>query len=506
MEAAAVAADRIVQEARMTVQDSNCLSAVSSASSNSTLRTALRALLVRCTVHSSDRFPRLCDLGLWFALESTLFQSLPGSITRVKLLLFCMGKLSLHTGWRQFALRTQLHTAIAQALMLPQLLHSARATAGQLLTELLHFSSTTAKLEAHRAGATAALVDRNNMLPGLLAELLCTCSAGRYVLREPDRALLCLQTLHVLLKRSFNQRRPVQFTSVTLCLCRLMDNDLVRCSAALQHKQNFVGDVLHQMQEDWSRVDSLRLMQSLMGKGDTCFVGQPKESKLPQGEPVELCVQLWAKRFGAEGFDTLIQTMNRSTLVYTHMLASNIMKSLADHLVLPSTRAAAAACSLLRSVRLLQARSPSCALRALYTLLQVLVNGQLMSLHLPIQLQPAVEVHAIERLAHVPTYDCSVDQDCPVCLCPLTPETAHRTSCGHRMHGACLRTWLRENTTCPVCRSTGIDIVAHIQEQQVQWRQQQQTAEQRARMLVQHQQTAPPLAFFTRGLSRSFFS
>ena len=495
MESAVAAAEKIVAEAQRTVQDGACVNAITAATSNNTLRAALRTLLVRCTATDSDRFPRLCDLGLWSALETALWKCLDFSLTRVKLLMFCMGKLAKRTGWRQCALRTRLHAAIAQALALPELLHSARTTAEQLLAELLHFSCTTTKLEAHRAGATAAVLTSEKLHAGLLAELLCSCSAGRYVLRDPERALRCLQKLHLLLKRMHTQSRPMQYTAVVQCMCRLLDNDLVRCSAALQHKQHLVRDTLCHLQEDWSRVDALRLVQSLLGRGDTCFIGQPKESKIPQGEPVDQCVELWTKTFGTEGLAEVVDALNRSSMAYVHMLGSNAIKPLAEYLVLCSAQASAAADCLVRSIILLQLRTPSCALRALYTLLQVLVNGQLMDKSLPVLLSPAVNVYAIEKLVHVPTHDCGDSgTDCPICLCQLTPDTTHRTSCGHRMHGACLRTWLRENRNCPVCRSDGINIVAHIEQQQ----QQRESAERQSA-------SPPPLDLFTRGLRRALF-
>ncbi|KAF0733458.1 hypothetical protein Ae201684P_004992 [Aphanomyces euteiches] len=48
---------------------------------------------------------------------------------------------------------------------------------------------------------------------------------------------------------------------------------------------------------------------------------------------------------------------------------------------------------------------------------------------------------------HPPT-----DADCVVCMEPITADAARLSACGHIFHTACIRPWLRRNTTCPLCR------------------------------------------------------
>ncbi len=44
------------------------------------------------------------------------------------------------------------------------------------------------------------------------------------------------------------------------------------------------------------------------------------------------------------------------------------------------------------------------------------------------------------------------DQDCSICFGALS-ESAARTRCGHVFHAQCLKQWMQQATSCPICRS-----------------------------------------------------
>uniref|UniRef100_A0AC35GLW2 RING-type domain-containing protein n=1 Tax=Panagrolaimus sp. PS1159 TaxID=55785 RepID=A0AC35GLW2_9BILA len=45
--------------------------------------------------------------------------------------------------------------------------------------------------------------------------------------------------------------------------------------------------------------------------------------------------------------------------------------------------------------------------------------------------------------------------ECTICLSPLTPSNTYAiTKCGHTFHQRCIRTWLRDASNCPTCRTT----------------------------------------------------
>lgn len=47
------------------------------------------------------------------------------------------------------------------------------------------------------------------------------------------------------------------------------------------------------------------------------------------------------------------------------------------------------------------------------------------------------------------------DQQCVICLSDFNKEEeAVKTSCNHLYHKECLRTWFKENNSCPTCRKT----------------------------------------------------
>ena len=42
---------------------------------------------------------------------------------------------------------------------------------------------------------------------------------------------------------------------------------------------------------------------------------------------------------------------------------------------------------------------------------------------------------------------------CPICLEPTDSASVWRLACGHQFHGACVRHWLTQSETCPICRT-----------------------------------------------------
>jgi hypothetical protein len=46
------------------------------------------------------------------------------------------------------------------------------------------------------------------------------------------------------------------------------------------------------------------------------------------------------------------------------------------------------------------------------------------------------------------------EEDCSVCLAPITPEcSAMLRGCGHLFHAACIEAWVHERPSCPLCRT-----------------------------------------------------
>jgi hypothetical protein len=43
--------------------------------------------------------------------------------------------------------------------------------------------------------------------------------------------------------------------------------------------------------------------------------------------------------------------------------------------------------------------------------------------------------------------------DCPICFEMVTTTNRRVLPCGHVFHGSCVKQWLRDHTTCPMCRA-----------------------------------------------------
>lgn len=46
----------------------------------------------------------------------------------------------------------------------------------------------------------------------------------------------------------------------------------------------------------------------------------------------------------------------------------------------------------------------------------------------------------------------STQQECPICFDKICQNDGSALPCMHSFHTQCIRTWLMENNTCPVCR------------------------------------------------------
>ena len=57
--------------------------------------------------------------------------------------------------------------------------------------------------------------------------------------------------------------------------------------------------------------------------------------------------------------------------------------------------------------------------------------------------------------------------DCVVCLDPVYGnEKLRRLACHHGFHVHCIETWLKDRSTCPICRSPVSPLSPHPQQQQ----------------------------------------
>lgn len=51
------------------------------------------------------------------------------------------------------------------------------------------------------------------------------------------------------------------------------------------------------------------------------------------------------------------------------------------------------------------------------------------------------------------------ENNCSICIEPITDsQETKTTACGHTFHKECYRTWILQNTSCPICRHEGMDV------------------------------------------------
>jgi hypothetical protein len=55
-------------------------------------------------------------------------------------------------------------------------------------------------------------------------------------------------------------------------------------------------------------------------------------------------------------------------------------------------------------------------------------------------------------LAITPIENWTPEDKCTICICVYLPNM-FKTSCGHYFHGRCIRRWLQEKNSCPICQT-----------------------------------------------------
>ncbi|XP_075911015.1 E3 ubiquitin-protein ligase RNF181 isoform X2 [Petromyzon marinus] len=65
---------------------------------------------------------------------------------------------------------------------------------------------------------------------------------------------------------------------------------------------------------------------------------------------------------------------------------------------------------------------------------------------------PPASLAAVEALARTPVAETGASPPCPVCLASLCGELGTSLPCSHLFHDSCIRPWLQQTNSCPVCR------------------------------------------------------
>ena len=74
----------------------------------------------------------------------------------------------------------------------------------------------------------------------------------------------------------------------------------------------------------------------------------------------------------------------------------------------------------------------------------------------PMMLTPRVDSAEVTRrmgfLAITPIENATPEDKCSICISAFLPNM-FKTSCGHYFHGRCIRRWLQEKNSCPICQT-----------------------------------------------------
>lgn len=491
----------LVQEATRTHNDYNtllniiCTAAAGDAAARGVRKHLLQYIANTCT-DNPDRYQQWLGMGLFYALSAVLQQSYE-CLATVKAVCACLTKImETNRGCRAAARQADVHGQLTLVLVSIRLDEAGADLICGLIGELLKNQSTDLIWHSHAEGATKGMVvNFSCTYPRLLLcrELLRTCSACRFVLRTPDRAVFVITQLQKQIEvGTDSELRHLAVES----LCCLLDCD-VRTRLYIDNPALFCRGMLVQLTVPATRVTTLKVLRSLLGCGVHTFPNQVKETKvstrLEQHRAIE---EVWLPHLTCIADTFLYSSISSSnsssnTCQQTHVLATAVLEALAQHQIFSFATVCALADTFLAALTVLTtARSFEQCFAVLRALARIQLNANNNGCSGALHVNAAAFIKAVTavRLLNSVRFDhyrCDrsivsaaampdASASCPICLSPLSGSSGGggggggvtQTHCQHKMHHLCLLQWETSSSnssssksTCPVCRSPGIDII-----------------------------------------------
>lgn len=468
--------------------------------STTMLRTALRAVLLRCRLLSQS-VRGLIDAGLFIALRAAVESGLGvraftgsgdlllSSCTRLRLCLCCLRSLRVVLGplWVDAVSAAGIATSLCRGLasMTSSLStsHSIVAIMCDVLQPLLSASSVSAILRAHKCGVTHILVTNlkadSPIVLSLLAELLRTCSACRYILRSSKRTTRVMNSLLGIL----TEGNPSHRSDASFCIAQLMNNSLpkVTNSISQQSKEILCTFLLGQLDLPDHASTAVYVLRSCVGHGSTAHLLQFKGNRGPKDSEISSAADIWSSLVQQfDGCSRIVSWLSFCSLESDHKIGYSVIRGLAERGVFTLLESQAAIQCVCASIQyLIDSEHIWHCERALWCLSYLVMSptglikvtemnsdcaSALRTSIMSIAMLCGITFDSkcrVKRFVHVPT-DATKEISCPICMEEDINDEPCMLACGHVMHSRCIRKWKDTSFSCPVCRSTGFDLVLHI--------------------------------------------
>jgi hypothetical protein len=431
------------------------------------LQEKYKELIERCQV----RFKEMVKVGMFEAFTAILHST--NQLHSPK-----SARLTVATIRNVCTNQTNWTAAARQASLIPPLIDVLKKTchdltdvdaACSILTSLLINTEYRVVLDAHRKGATNACLYRLGYRVSsirLLSELVRCNSVCRHIMRQEVRARRTLDHIYASLDMGNRGVYHGRYLAAVDAFCRLVDNDIVRTTALLP-MQGVAQLVVHQLQQE-VHVHAVRLLRTLVGKGISCFLGQAKESRRPSALQVRITASKWSQALGNDSIEGLLCAVKRTPTTGVWRMTLMILQELSQHVALHHTTAMEALSCMCELVQ--RTKDVTTLRKILYTCMQVCLSAGIdAQSHLSLvnacsNATRKADFNSVCRgdcFYHAPAKVWNSTDTCTVCLEKLD-ENVQETSCKHVFHEECLLKWLEVSEggeQCPVCRSTGLDVV-----------------------------------------------
>lgn len=452
----------------------------------------LHALRTICSVSSDPaKFKDLCQLGLMYAFVAVLeylcavekrHLDVKRSNRKLKLTATCLKSIcDLNCTFSRFAKAAKLTDSMAHLLCHSDLPYTVSSTLCDVISTCIRSRDPDLlfSLIGNRC-VHGVVVHMKTETPylRLLSDLLLQGQACHFVLHDQTRAV------HVIghLVCAVETAACVEVRHLSgKCLQLLLDFDLVRTTSHIHAMApEFAQLLLHQLHVPNLMKTAMTLIQAALNIPKQPFEDLIKSTRRFRPAARMKTALQWIARFGGpELLATLMHALSINRSTELHDIGPVIVEQLCGAVVFSANECQAAVDVLTQSIHIAVAgNNTSGAKRALMAVAYLIKNGRLST-----QDGNASKLRvAIRHLAMLfgIKFDhyCRVKQfitvravpetsECSICANSYDSEEhiAVRTHCNHTFCKLCLDKWLTGNpftTSCPVCRSAGVDIVKEI--------------------------------------------
>ncbi len=442
-----------------------------------------------CAVTSTPvRFKDLCHLGLMHAfvaiIEHLASFERPSRARRhdrnLKLTMICLKTIvDANDTFYRYARSAGLSMALSHLLCTVPLSDHVSATICTVLSSCMRGRHYEADIvyDMHSSRCMRGLlVHLRSETPHmrLMSSMLQNGMICHFVLHEAVRAAHLIGHLVYVLE-TFMCTELRHFAGRSLCLLLIFDP--VRTSMYMNQVSDCSQFLMRQLEASNLMLSAVQVISATLGIRSMAIDQYQKQARRTSPSARNIQAQWWIDQYGGR---SLMNAVTHALLITKsnelHAVGSGIVEKLCQCVVYTAEECSFAVSAMVESINsMVQSNNTTGAQTALSAITHLLRNGRLSVANnsLRTAVRQLTMLFGIKfdfrcRNKHfISVRTLPNAEDCSICA-NTYDDSAHlamRTHCNHEFCKVCLERWLLKhssNTSCPECRSSGVDIVAEV--------------------------------------------